>query len=494
MQISNTNSPALRVQQRLAIHAQKVDKQSPEDRVKNFEEAYLGFDAEAGRIEASRCIQCPAAPCQEACPLYTDIPAALALIEAGDVIGAAEKFRETNSLPEMCGRLCPQEMLCEGACVVGFAIRPSGENEPPVAIGRLEAFATDYQRKELGSMPALRDIAPESGYKVAVCGSGPAGLTAAEYLTQRGHKCTVFEAWSEPGGILAHGIASFKMQREIVDSHLDFLRASGIEFRCGVNVGRDVTIDGMLDGDFDAVFLATGASVAKRADMKGIDLDGVLSARDFILQATLPPDTLPEELRKSPRAPGKVVVIGADDTGIDCARTAIRLGAGRVVCAFSGTMDEMTGRLEGRQGAAEEGVEFMTLVRPTRVIGDEAGRARFIEFVKLEEPRRTGSSGHKSASRPPEALEGSEFLVEADTIAVAVGFDVDDLPSRSARGVAKDELGRINADWEGHTRRNGLFAGGDNVTGGGLVVTAVAAGIRSARAIDAFLSRKAAVA
>src|SRR5689334_12174904 len=227
------------VHRRLAISVQPVPKQDAEERKRNFDETYLGFDLNAARIEAARCIQCPSAPCQEACPVANDIPGAFALLEVGDILGAANKFRETSNLPEMCGRLCPQEKLCEGACVVGFAIRPDGRHEPPVTIGKLEAFCTDSQRKELGGYPRPRYMPEPTGKAVAVVGAGPAGLAVAEEVALRGHACTVFEYWPEPGGVLVYGIPNFKMRKSIVDEYLVYLEELGVKFVCNTYVGKD---------------------------------------------------------------------------------------------------------------------------------------------------------------------------------------------------------------------------------------------------------------
>lgn len=481
MQAQSPGRHAPSVRDRLQIHAQSMDRQTPEARIRNFEEVSLGFDLVAGMIEAARCLQCPTAPCQDACPVSTDIPAALALMENGDIVEAAEKFRETNSLPEMCGRLCPQELLCEGACVVGFAIRPGGRGEPPVAIGNLEAFASDYHFRRSGGHPRPRYLAPPSGYRVAIVGSGPAGLTAAEYLAVHGHECTIMESWSEPGGALVHGIPGFKMKKQIVDGYLRFLRDLGVEIRCGVSVGQDITVDEMLGGRFDAVFLGTGAAIAKKPGIKGEDLDGVVSARDFILQGSLPPSTLPRHLRRPPVPPRRVVVVGGDDTAVDCARTAVRLGAERVVCVYAGDESEMIARLEGRQRASEEGVEFMEYTAPLRIFGDMAGAVSEVELVRLEPRVERGQTARNEVA-------GSEFLLDADTVAFATGFSVDRLASQSVRALEVDASGRIRTDSSGRTSMEGLFAGGDNVQGADKVVTAVAAGRRAGEAIVDYLA------
>ena len=471
------------VHRRLAVSVQLVPKQKAEDRVKNFDETYLGFDLNAAKIEASRCIQCPSAPCQEACPVSNDIPGAFAFLEVGDIIAASDKFRETSNLPEMCGRLCPQEKLCEGACVVGFAIRPDGKNEPAVTIGKLEAFCTDFQRQEIGGYPMPRYMPAPTGKTVAVIGAGPAGLAVAEMVALQGHGCTVFEYWPEPGGVLVYGIPNFKMRKTIVDEYITHLEALGVKFRCDTYVGRDITIDEMLDVEFQAVFLGTGAGVGNVMEIEGEDLGGVHKATDFLVRANLTQDQLPGHLKEPLPAPKNVVVIGGGDTGMDCVRTAVRLGAERVMCVYRRTENEMLGRGEERKNAREEGVEFVMLTLPTRLIGDESGNVISVELQKMElgEP---DSSGRRS----PKPIKGSEYIVPADTVAIAIGYGADPLVPRTTSGLKADRKALLQIDGQGRTSRPGVFAGGDNVNGADLVVTALADGRRAADAICAYLA------
>ncbi len=472
------------VQRRLAISVQPVAKQDPEERKRNFNETYLGFNLNAAKIEASRCIQCPSAPCQEACPVSNDIPGAFALLEVGDVMGAANKFRETSNLPEMCGRLCPQEHLCEGACVVGFAIRPDNTVEPPVTIGKLESFVTDYQRKELGGYPLPRYEAEPTGRKVAVIGSGPAGLAVAEELAKKGHACTVFEFWPEPGGVLVYGIPNFKMRKSIVDEYIAKLQALGVTFVCNTYVGRDITIDQLLTGEFDAVFVGTGAGMGNEMGLEGENLKGVHKATDFLVRGNLSLEQLPEHLREPLPAPHNVVVVGGGDTSMDCVRTAIRLGAEKVTCIYRRTENEMLGRGEERKNAREEGVDFVMLTTPTRIIGDEDGKVVAIELQKMElgEPDDSGR-------RAPRAIKGSEYIIPADTVAIAIGYGADPLVPQTTSGLKSNRKALIEVDKTGRTSRPGVFAGGDNVNGADLVVTALADGRRAADAIAAYLNQ-----
>ena len=469
------------VHRRLDIGVQKVPKQDAEERVRNWDETYLGFDLNSAKIEAQRCIQCPSAPCQEACPVSNDIPGAFALVEEGDIIGAADVFRETSNLPEMCGRLCPQESLCEGACVVGFAIRPDGRAEPAVTIGKLEAFVTDYQRREVGGYPRPPYPAPPSGRKVAVIGAGPAGLAVAEMLAEMGHGSTVFEYWPEPGGVLVYGIPNFKMRKQIVDDYITHLEALGIEFRCNTYVGKDITVDEMLDGEYDAVFLGTGAGVGNELGVEGEDLEGVHRATDYLVRGNLRPDQLPDHLKEPLPQPTKVAVIGGGDTSMDCVRTAVRMGAETVTCVYRRTEAEMLGRGEERINAREEGVQFEMLTAPLRIIG-ENGKATGVECIRM----RLGEPDD-SGRRRPVPIEGSEFVIEADTIPIAIGYGADPVVPETTSGLSTSWGALIAIDEGGRTSRRGVFAGGDNVNGADLVVTALADGRRAAEAIANYL-------
>ena len=470
---------------RLDISVQPDPKQDAEERKRNFDETYFGFDLNAAKIEASRCIQCPSAPCQEACPVANDIPGAFALLEVGDISGAASVFRETSNLPEMCGRLCPQENLCEGACVVGFAIRPDGRKEPAVTIGKLEAFCTDAQRQEVGGYPMPRYMPEPTGRKVGIIGSGPAGLAVAEELALLGHASTVYEFWPEPGGVLVYGIPNFKMRKSIVDEYIAHLEALGVTFVCNTYVGRDITIDEMLAGEFDAVFLGTGAGVGNEMGLEGETLKGVHKATDFLVRGNLKADQLPAHLREPLPALKNVVVIGGGDTSMDCVRTAIRLGAEKVTCVYRRTENEMLGRGEERKNAREEGVEFAMLTLPTRIIGDAEGNAVAIELQRMElgEPDDSGR-------RAPRPVKGSEYTIPADAVAIAIGYGADPLVPQTTSGLKSDRKALIQIDrGTGETSRPGVFAGGDNVNGADLVVTALADGRRAAKAIAAYIEK-----
>jgi glutamate synthase (NADPH/NADH) small chain len=381
----------------------------------------------------------------------------------------------------MCGRLCPQESLCEGSCVVGFAIRTADMGkQPPVAIGKLESFVTDFQRRQEGF--PLPELPSPSGKKVAIVGSGPAGLGAAEELAKRGHSCTVFEYWPEPGGVLLYGIPNFKMRKEILEEKLAFLEKLGVEFVCNTRIGPDVSIDELFRRGYHAVFVGTGAGVGGQMRIDGEDLEGVFQATEFLVRGNLEPERLPPGMRQ-PLPVGKhVLVVGGGDTSMDCVRTAVRLGAESVTCMYRRTEHEQKGREEERRHAREEGVNFEYLTVPTRFVGAN-GHVSAAECtrMRLGEPDDSGR-------RRPEAVPGSDFTMAADTVVLAIGYSADDLLEETTPGLHTDKgshLIRVREDYS--TSRRGVFAGGDNVNGADLVVTALADGRGAAEAIHAYL-------
>jgi glutamate synthase (NADPH) small chain len=470
------------VRDRLGIPRQFVPKQTPEERVSNFDETYLAMDLDAAIVEAARCIDCPSAPCMDACPVRNDIPAALKRLEEGDVLGAASKFRETSTLPEMCGRLCPQESLCEGACVVAFAIRPDGTKQPPVAIGRLESFVTDHERREMGRFP-VRLALPSTGRRAAIIGSGPAGLAVAEELQLRGHDCTVFDLWPEPGGVLRYGIPNFKMSKQILEEKLDSLRELGVTFITSTRVGKDVTLQQLHDrDDFDVVFIGTGAGVGNRLAIEGEEHTNVYQATDFLVRGNLADHELPEGQRGRPEVGTDVVVIGGGDTSMDCVRTAVRLGAERVTCVYRRTEREMLGRAEERVHAREEGVDFAYLTTPTRIVGDVQGNVAAVELIQMEltEPDASGR-------RRPVPVPGSKYTVPASAVVIAIGYNADPDFAEEAP-VETDRWGLVKVDQRtGQTNVPYIFAGGDVVNGADLVVTAIADGKRAATWLHQYL-------
>jgi glutamate synthase (NADPH/NADH) small chain len=470
------------VQRRLAISRVPIRKQDPELRKKNWDEVFLGFDIEAAQLEASRCIQCPTAPCQQACPVHNDIPGAFKLLEIGDANGAANTFRETSNLPELCGRLCPQERLCEGECVVAFAIRPDSHQEPPVSIGKLEAFVTDYQRKNLGvPLPLL----PEpSGYKVAVVGAGPAGIAVAEELAKLGHSATMYDAWPEPGGVLLYGIPNFKLSKDVLQDKLKYLDKLGVGFVGNTWVGKDVTVDGLFEQGFQAVFVGTGAGLGGLLAIPGEEHAGIYAATEFLVRGNLAPERLPEHMREPLQMGKDVVVIGGGDTSMDCVRTAVRLGAENVTCIYRRTETEMLGRTEEREHARQEGVNFQFLTIPLRFLGSAEGRVTGVECqqMALGEPDESGR-------RRPIPIPHSEFVIPADSVAVAIGYNADPIIKDAVPGMDTNRWNLVEVHPETFmTSRPGVFAGGDNVNGADLVVTALADGRRAAGAIHDYLA------
>jgi len=442
---------------RLRIPPHHVTKQTPHERVHNWDEVYYGYTAGPAMFEAQRCIQCPAAPCTVACPIDNDVPGALALLEVGRLAEAAAVFRETSPMPELCGRLCPQEALCEGSCVVG-------KKAKPVAIGKLEAFLGDWDRAQRGGFepPRPRD---ETGQRVAIVGAGPAGLAVAEAMRSEGHRVTVFEQWPAGGGVLRYGIPNFKSSKHIVDEKIAALQAGGVEFRFKTAVGQDIGWDEL--SAWDAVFLAHGAGKGRKLRVEGEQLARVYAATEFLVRANLPADQLPTALRSTPDVGSRVVVVGGGDTSMDCVRSAIRLGAAQVTLLYRRTENEMMGREEERRHAREEGVAFEYLTTPVQLIGKD-GAVSGVECARMHlgEPDESGR-------RRPEPIEGSEFVIDADAVVIAVGYDVARDIYGEASGIDVDDWGQVLTDDCGRTSRPGVFAAGDNVHGADLVVTAL---------------------
>lgn len=467
---------------RLKIPRQHVPKQKPEKRVLNFDEVYLGFDEETAKIEASRCLQCPdLSGCTLACPLHNDIPRALWHISRGEFLEAAQVYRETSNLPEVCGRVCPQEKLCQGSCVVG-------KRDYPVFLGKLEYFVADYERRTRGiPKPPL---APPTGKRVAVVGSGPAGLAVAEELTKRGHSVTVFERLPFPGGVMVYGIPSFKLAKQVIADKVKFLEELGIEFVCNTTIGKDRTVDDLLSKEgFSAVFLGTGAWIPTKLNLPGEDLKGIYMATEYLVRGNLPPEYLPEGMKEKPEAGKHIAVIGGGDTAMDCVRTARRLQLlagitdGTVIDYYRRSEKEMPGKLEERNNAIEEGIQFKFLVAPVQFFGDENGHVRKMELIRMElgEPDASGR-------RRPVEVKGSNFIVEADTVICALGYNQERLIEQTTPGLKVDKWGCFIVDKEtGATSKPGVYAGGDAVTGADLVVTAMAAGRRAAVAMDKYL-------
>jgi glutamate synthase (NADPH/NADH) small chain len=471
---------------RLRIPRQQVPKQKPEERVFNFSEVYLGFDEETAKIEASRCLQCPEiSGCASACPVHNDIPRALWHISRGEFLEAAAVYRETSNLPEVCGRVCPQEKLCQGSCVVG-------KHDLPVFLGKLEYFVTDYERRTVGFRKP--QIASPTGKRAAVVGSGPAGLAVAEELIKRGHAVTVFETLPVAGGVMVYGIPSFKLGKQVIADKVKYLQEIGIQFVFNTTIGKDKTLDDLFKEGYGAVFLGTGAWVPTKLNLPGEDLKGIYMATEYLVRGNLSPDYLPDGMKEKPEAGKHIAVIGGGDTAMDCVRTARRLQAqagirdGTVIDYYRRTEKEMPGKLEERTNALEEGVQIEFLVAPTQFFGDENGHVRKMELIRMElgEPDASGR-------RRPVEIKGSNFIVQADTVICALGYNQDRLIEKTTPGLQVDKWGCFVVDKNtGATSKPGVYAGGDNVTGADLVVTAMAAGRRAALAMNEYLRNRAA--
>jgi glutamate synthase (NADPH/NADH) small chain len=459
---------------RLKIPSQLPTKQPPEERIHNWDEVTFLFDPEIAKVEATRCIQCPAAPCQRACPVHNDIPGSFWLLEQGDFDAAADVFRETSALPEMCGRLCPQERLCEGHCVVG-------KNAPPVAIGKLETFVTEWQRKHGGGSPTA--VASPSGFSVAVVGAGPAGIGCAERLAKAGHKVVMYDAWPKPGGLLLYGIPNFKLNKRSVTRKFDDLSHLGVEIVTRTRVGEDLSLE-QLTGEFDAVFLSFGAPTDSHLGIPHEDAPGVYEATEFLVRANRPLEDLPESMQAPLPAFERVVVVGGGDTSMDCVRSAIRLGTRDVTLIYRRTEAEMQGRVEERKHAREEGVQFEFLTTPVEVLVDASGAAAGLRCrrMRLGEPDESGRAR-------PEPIPDSDFDVPADAVVTAIGYNADESWGETAPEVKRDRWGRIVVDPESmRSSLRGVFAGGDDVNGADLVVTALADGQKAAAAIELYLA------
>ncbi len=457
------------------IPRQPMPEQDPNRRKRNFEEVPLGYTPELAMKEAERCLQCKNPSCMKGCPVSIEIPHFIRYIKEGDFTKAIRKIWERNSLPAVCGRVCPQEIQCEGNCILG-------KKDDPVAIGNLERFVADWERAHgKGELPPK---AEPTGKRVAVVGSGPSGLTVAGDLTLKGHHVTVFEAFHKPGGVLVYGIPEFRLPKEIVFQEVNFLERLGVEVKCNVVVGRTVSVDELFEEGYDAVYIGVGAGLPRFLNIPGENLIGIYSANEYLTRANLMKAYLFPEY-DTPIAKGKdVVVLGAGNVAMDSARTAMRLGAERVRIVYRRSREEMPARAAEIHHAEEEGIEFFLLTAPKRFLGDEKGRVRGMECIKMElgEPDESGR-------RRPVPIEGSEFEMECDLVVIAVGAGANPLLTQSTEGLELNKWGYIIADPEtGKTTKKGVWAGGDIVTGQATVILAMGAGRKASDSIHKYLT------
>jgi glutamate synthase (NADPH) small chain len=462
------------------IHSVLMNKLSPKDRASSFCEVALGYTLEEALAEAQRCLSCPKAQCIKGCPVGIEIPAFIRLIKEEKFEEAIKKIKEKNSLPAICGRVCPQEEQCQKFCI-------KGKKGDPVSIGRLERFVADLEREKNTITPfkMIKKVAL-TGRSVAVIGAGPSGLTVAAELAKLGHKVTIFEALHVAGGVLVYGIPEFRLPKEIVQAEVNYIKELGVELYTDVLIGRTFTPQELFDRGFDAVFIGSGAGLPTFLGIPGENLGGVYSANEFLIRVNLmksyrfPAFDTPIKVGKN------VAVIGGGNVALDSARCALRLGAEHVCIIYRRSRDEIPARQEELLNAEEEGITCKFLALPTRFIGDEEGRVKGIELVAIElgEPDESGR-------RKPVPVKGSEFVMDVDSVIVAIGRTPNPIIQKVTKGLETTKQGTILADPQtGRTSLEGVYAGGDIMTGEATVISAMGSGRRSAKAIHEYLLEK----
>jgi len=462
-------------EKREKIPRQAMPEQGPAERIRNFDEVPLGYTPETAILEAKRCIQCKKPSCIEGCPVDVRIPEFIKQIAEGDFLGAARTLKETNSLPAVCGRVCPQEDQCEKFCILGR----KGES---VAIGRLERFAADYERDT--NQVVVPERAKPNGRRVAVVGAGPSGLTIAGDLVKLGYGVTIFEALHKAGGVLVYGIPEFRLPKAIVEAEVDYLRGLGVNIVLNALVGRIKTVDELFEEGYDAVYLAVGAGAPVFMNIPGENLSGIYSANEYLTRSNLMKAyRFPEY--DTPIVRGKnVAVIGGGNVAMDSVRTALRLGADNAYIIYRRSETEMPARIEEVHHAKEEGVQFRLLTNPVEYLGNKEGWVTGVRCLRMElgEPDASGR-------RSPVPVPGSEFVIDVDTVVVAVGTMANPIVPSTTPGLETNRWGYIVTRGEsGETTRKGVYAGGDIVPGSATVILAMGAGRKAARAIDAYLS------
>jgi len=464
--------------ERMKIPRQSMPEQDSVERSNNFKEVNLGFTEELAMLEAQRCLQCPKPSCVEGCPVGVKIGDFITLVAEGKHMEAAAKIKEDNMLPAICGRVCPQEEQCEIKCVVG-------KKNEPVAIGRLERFVADYERVELGLRKP--ELQPKTGYKVAIVGSGPAGLSCAADLIQKGHDVTVFEALHELGGVLIYGIPEFRLPKEIVKTEIDVLKDAGVEFQTNAVIGFTDTLDELLENGYDAAFIGVGAGLPYFLNIDGENLNGVYSANEFLTRVNLMKaykfpeyDTPVFDCKDK-----NIAVFGGGNTAMDAVRTSKRLGAKNAYIIYRRSEIEMPARIEEVHHAREEGIEFLLLANPLEFVGDNNGWLKGTKLQKMElgEPDDSGR-------RRPVPIEGSEYILDIDMAVIAIGNGSNPIIQKTTPDLNFNKWGNIQVNEETmETSKQGVFAGGDIVTGGATVILAMGAGRKAASAIDAYLMK-----
>ena len=453
-----------------------VTEQDPVERAKNFKEVCLGYDNERAVKEASRCLHCKNPKCVEGCPVSINIPEFISYIKENDIEGAAKEIAKYSSLPAVCGRVCPQESQCEGKCVLGI----KGE---PIAIGKLEKYAADWARENNVDVSFKEE---SNNIKVAIIGSGPAGLTCAGDLAKKGYDVTIFEALHEPGGVLVYGIPEFRLPKEeVVKAEIDNIKKLGVKIETNVIVGRTITIDEILnDEGFKAVFIGSGAGLPKFMGIPGENANGVFSANEFLTRVNLM-KAFKEDYDTPVKVGKRVAIVGGGNVAMDAARTALRLGAESHI-VYRRSESELPARQEEIHHAKEEGVIFDILTNPVEVLSDENGWVKGIKCVKMEL-----GEADASGRRRPVPIEGSEFVMDVDTVIMSLGTSPNPLISSTTDGLETNKWKCLIADEEtGLTTKEGVYAGGDAVTGAATVILAMGAGKKAAKAIDEYLQEK----
>lgn len=467
--------------EKMQIPPQDMPCQKPDERARNMNEVALGYTYEMAKTEASRCLNCRNPPCVEGCPVKIRIPDFLAKAAEGDFKGAVGIIRESSILPAVCGRVCPQERQCQANCTLGKALKDVGKS---VAIGRVERFCADLERES--GMQEIPAVKPATGKKVAVIGSGPAGITVAADVRREGHDVTLFEALHKPGGVLVYGIPEFRLPKAIVRNEIDNLAKMGVSIEPNFVVGRTRRIADLIKEDgYDAVFIGTGAGLPKFMNIPGENLAGVFSANEYLTRANLMKAYDGEHAHTPTVVSKKTAVLGGGNVAMDAARMALRLGAEEVHLIYRRTEKEMPARVEEVHHAKEEGVIFHMLENAVRIIGDENDRVTAIECVRFElgEPDASGR-------RSPVEIKGSEFVFDVDTVIVAIGNGSNPLISRTTDGLEVNRRGNIVVDENNKTSIDGIYAGGDIVLGAATVILAMGEGRRAAAAINKYLAEK----
>ncbi|MGB8951605.1 MAG: NADPH-dependent glutamate synthase [Candidatus Aminicenantales bacterium] len=468
---------AIPVKERMKIPRQKMPEREAEERNKDFREVNLGLIKEQARLEAQRCLDCANPQCVTGCPVSIDIPSFVKFVEKGDFIASVRKIKETNSLPAICGRVCPQETQCEVVCTMKKA---SGV---PVAIGNLERFVSDYERFE-GEV-YIPPLPPSTGRKAAIIGAGPAGLTVAGGLAKKGHQVTIFEALHISGGVLVYGIPEFRLPKAILKSEVEYLKKLGVEIKTSFVVGKTATIEDLKKEGYEAFFIGSGAGLPNFMKIPGENLVGVYSANEYLTRVNLMRAYDFPEYDTPVCNARRAAVIGGGNVAIDSVRIAKRLGAELAAIIYRRSRVEMPARVEEVKHAEEEGIEFHFLTTPIRYIGDEKGRVKAMECLRMElgEPDSSGR-------RRPVPIQGSEFITEVDLVVVAIGQSPNPLIPQTTPGLKMGKWGNVEVDWNTMaTNLEGVYAGGDIIRGGATVILAMGDGRTAAYEMDQYLKR-----